>query len=75
MSSVCVTHVQAGVVGEQAVVTQSHVLLLPLLVEGFTASFHQHALQEPEHMFEPNDQPFQFIRSDLCYWRQTGAIR
>lgn len=46
--SVCVTHVQAGVVGEQAVITQSNVLLLPLLVEGFTTSFHQHALQETE---------------------------
>lgn len=36
---------QAGVVGEQSVVTQCHVLLLPLLVEGFTASLQQHALQ------------------------------
>lgn len=36
---------QAGVVREQSVVTQRHVLLLPLLVEGFTASLQQHALQ------------------------------
>lgn len=33
-------------VGEQTVVTQRHVLLLPLLVEGFTAPLQQHALQK-----------------------------
>lgn len=33
-------------IGEQTVVTQRHVLLLPLLVEGFTAPLQQHALQK-----------------------------
>lgn len=42
---VCVSYMEAGVVREQAVVTQRHILLLPLLVEGFTASLQQHALQ------------------------------
>lgn len=42
---VCVSYVQAGVVGEQPVVAQSHVLLLPLLVERLAASLQQHALQ------------------------------
>lgn len=37
---------EAGVVGEQSVIAQRHVLLLPLLVEGFAAPLHQHALQE-----------------------------
>lgn len=38
------THVQAGVVGEQPVVTQGHVLLLPLLVQGLAAPLKQDAL-------------------------------
>lgn len=42
---VCVSYMQAGVVGEQPVVTQRHVLLLPLLVEGFPAPLQQHSLQ------------------------------
>lgn len=36
---------QTGVVGEQSVVTQRHVLLLPLLIEGFSTPLQQHALQ------------------------------
>lgn len=43
---VCASYVQAGVVGENSVVAQRHVLLLPLLVQGFSASLQQHALQE-----------------------------
>lgn len=39
------THVQAGVVGEQPVVTESHVLLLPLLVQGLAAPLQQDALR------------------------------
>lgn len=50
---VCVSYMQAGVVGEQAVVTQRHVLLLPLFVEGFAASLQQHALQHISGNNEP----------------------
>lgn len=50
---VCVSYMQAGVVGEQPVVTQRHVLLLPLLVEGFSASLQQHALQHTSANNEP----------------------
>lgn len=35
---------QAGVVGEQPVVTERHVLLLPLLVQGLAAPLQQDAL-------------------------------
>lgn len=38
------THVQAGVVGQQPVVTQGHILLLPLLVQGLAAPLEQNAL-------------------------------
>lgn len=37
---------QAGVVGEQPVVAQRHVLLLPLLVEGLAAALQEDALRE-----------------------------
>lgn len=36
---------QAGVVGEQPVVTERHVLLLPLLVQGLAAPLQQDALR------------------------------
>lgn len=39
------THVQAGVVGEQPVVTERHILLLPLLVQGLAAPLQQDALR------------------------------
>lgn len=45
-----VPYMQAGVVGEQSVVTQRHILLLPLLVKRFTASLQQHALQRNHSM-------------------------
>lgn len=43
------THVQAGVVGEDPIVTQRHVLLLPLLIEGLAAAFEENALKEKSH--------------------------
>lgn len=39
------THVQAGVVGEQPVVAECHVLLLPLLVQGLATPLEQDALR------------------------------
>lgn len=36
---------QARVVSKQPVVTQRHILLLPLLVQGFAASFQQDPLR------------------------------
>ena len=39
------THVQAGVVGEQPIVTQGHVLLLPFLVQGLATPLEQDALR------------------------------
>lgn len=39
------THMQAGVVGEQPVVTQRHVLLLPLFVQGLATPLQQDALR------------------------------
>lgn len=40
---------QAGVVGEHPIVTQCHVLLLPLLIEGLAAAFEEDALEEKRH--------------------------
>lgn len=37
---------QAGVVGEDSIVTQRHILLLPLLVERLAAAFEEYALKE-----------------------------
>lgn len=36
---------ETGMVGEEPVVTQRHILFLPLLVEGLAAPFQQHTLQ------------------------------
>ena len=48
---------QAGVVGEDSVVTQRHVLLLPLLVERLATAFEENALkekcQESQTLFGP----------------------
>lgn len=42
-------------VGEQPVVAQGHVLLLPLLVERFAASLQQHALHRGDtNLFNTN---------------------
>lgn len=49
---------QAGVVGEDSVVTQRHILLLPLLVERLATAFEENALkdkcQESQTLFGPS---------------------
>lgn len=40
------TYVQAGMVGEDSVVTQRHVLLLPLFVERLATAFEENALKK-----------------------------
>lgn len=42
------THVEARVVGEDSVVTQGHVLLLPLLVQRLSAALQKHPLGEEQ---------------------------
>lgn len=58
------THMQAGVVGEDPIVTQCHILLLPLLIEGLAAAFEENSLKERSH-----ESQRVFVQAPHAPWR------